>query len=89
MNDTHPIKLFIALSGLGHLKPYGVAVRGLMVMVSDWGLGDQGSIPSWGKYLTTGFVLKLSSNMMATSVRIDGCADHMNKKSDLIIKNRK
>jgi len=27
--------------------------------------------------------------MMATSVRIDGCADHMNKKSDLIIKNRK
>jgi len=26
--------------------------------------------------------------MMVTSVRIDGCADHMNKKSDLIIKTQ-
>jgi len=27
--------------------------------------------------------------MMVTSVRIDGCADHMNKKHDLIIKKHK
>jgi len=26
---------------------------------------------------------------MVTTVRIDGCADHMNKKLDLIIKNAK
>jgi len=26
---------------------------------------------------------------MVTTVRIDGCADHMNKKSDLIIKKHK
>jgi len=25
--------------------------------------------------------------MMVTTVRIDGCADHMNKKPDLIVKN--
>jgi len=27
--------------------------------------------------------------MMVTSVRIDGCADHINKKPDLIIKKHK
>jgi len=26
---------------------------------------------------------------MVTTVRMDGCADHMNKKPDLIIKNTK
>jgi len=27
--------------------------------------------------------------MMVTAIRIDGCADHMNKKPDLIVKNTK
>jgi len=27
--------------------------------------------------------------MMITSARIDGCADHVNKKPDLIVKNSK
>jgi len=55
--------------------------HGLMVVASDCGLGGWGSIPSRGKSLTPGFVFKKSSNMMVTTVRIDGCADHMNKKN--------
>jgi len=39
--------------------------------------------------LTPGFVFKKSSNMMVTTIRIDGCADNMNKKPDLIFKNTK
>jgi len=60
-----------------------------MAMTTGRGLGDRGSIPDRGKSLTPGFVLKQSSNVMVTTVRIDGCADHMNKKPYLIIKKHK
>jgi len=58
-------------------------------MASDWGLRGWGSIPSQGKSFTPGFVFKKSSNLMVTSVRIDGCADRMNKNPDLNIKKYK
>jgi len=60
-----------------------------MVMASECELGGWGSIPGWSKSLTPRFVFKYSSDMMVTTVRMGGCADHMNKKLDLIIKNKK
>jgi len=64
--------------------------HGLMVMASDCGLGDWGSIPGRGKSLTPGFVFKKSSNMMVTTGRIDGCTYITRTESpDLIIKNTK
>jgi len=55
-----------------------------MVLASDCGLGGWGSIPGRGKSLTPGFVLKESSNMMFTTVRIDGCADRSHEKKPMI-----
>jgi len=55
------------------------------IMASDCGLGGWGSIPGWGKSLTPGFVVinnHLTWWLMVTTVWIDGCADHMNKKPD-------
>jgi len=55
-----------------------------MVMASDCGLGGWGSIPSWGKSLTPGFVFKYLSNMMVTTIRIDGCADRSHEQKSMI-----
>jgi len=57
---------------------------GLMVMASDCGLGVWGSIPGRDKSLTPGFVFKQSSNMMVTSVRVDGCEDISHEQKSLI-----
>jgi len=48
-----------------------------MAMTTGKGLWNWGSTPGQGKSLTLGFVLKYSSNMMVTPVRIYGCADHI------------
>jgi len=52
-------------------------------MATGRGLREWGSIPSQGIFLTPGFVFKLSSNMMVIPVRIDGCADQMDKKKPI------
>jgi len=57
-----------------------------MAMRTFWGLVDSGTISGVGKSLTPCFVLEYNH---LTCVRVDGCADHMNKKPDLVIKNNK
>jgi len=56
-----------------------------MAMTTVCGLGYCGSIPVRANF-DPRICLYKSSDMMVITFKIGGCADHMNKKSDLIKK---